>query len=206
MSATEPPNEAELRAAYEAQMKQIRVEDLLLETVVSMINFGMRRTGLVAGTESERDAHQVQLAIESVRALMPLVEPIAPDQVSQIRQALSQLQLAFVRIGGAAGPGDQPLAGAGATAAGAPASGMATSPSGAATPPPGAATPARGGTAPAPGRAAPGPGPAGGDGGQAPGGPGGGDPGPADSDQAPIKPGEPGPAQRSGRLWVPGSR
>ncbi len=189
MSATEPPNEAELRAAYEAQMKQIRVEDLLLETVVSMINFGMRRTGLAPGTESERDAQQVRLAIESVRALMPLVDQVAPDQVSQIRQALSQLQLAFVRIGGGAAAGEH------------------------AAPAPGGVTPAAGGAAAGAGGAAAGAGGAAGGrgggagaGGRAPGGGAGDGSGAVDSSEEPIKPGEPGPAQRSGRLWVPGSR
>jgi hypothetical protein len=101
MSTQGQPSEEELRAAYEAEMKRVRVDDLLLDTVVNMVNFGMRRTGLMPGTETERDPAQVQLAIEAVRALMPLVESVAPEQVSQIRQALSQLQLAYVQIGGA---------------------------------------------------------------------------------------------------------
>ena len=94
------PTEEELRAAYEAQLKQIRVEQILLENVVTLINLGMRRTGLAPGTEGERDVAQVQLAIESVRALLPLIEPSVPQQVGPIRDAVSQLQLAFVKIGG----------------------------------------------------------------------------------------------------------
>jgi hypothetical protein len=153
-------SEAELRAAYEEEMKKVRVEDLLLEAIVSMVNFGMRRTGLVEGTESERDPAQVKLAIESVRALLPLIETAAPQQLPAIRQALSQLQLAFVRIGG--GP---PEPGAAASGSGPAGSGVAT-------------PPAAGG---APGSA------------------------PAAAEQpAPPEPGEAGPAQRSGRLWVPG--
>ena len=103
------PTEEELRAAYEAEMKRVRVEHILLEHVVAMVNLGMRRTGLSPGTEDERDAGQVRLAIESIRALMPLLEQTAPDQVGQIRSALSQLQLAFVRIGGQ--PGAEPPGG-----------------------------------------------------------------------------------------------
>lgn len=67
------PTEEELRAAYEAELKKIRVEHVLLEQIVTMINLGMRRTGLAPGTESERDPGQVRLAIEGVRALLPLV-------------------------------------------------------------------------------------------------------------------------------------
>ena len=101
--STEPPRqptEEELRAAYEEEIKRIRVEHVLLENVVTLINLGMRRTGMVPGTEPERDPGQVRIAIESVRAVLPLVEEVAPEQAGQIRQALSQLQLAYVQIGG----------------------------------------------------------------------------------------------------------
>jgi hypothetical protein len=161
------PSEEELRAAYEAELKQVRVEHILLEHVVTMINLGMRRTGLAPGTEDERDPEQVRLAIEAVRALMPLLEQTAPAQVGQIRAALSQLQLGYVRIGGQPGPE-------------APAGGQ-------------------------PGSEAP---PSGGPPGGAPGGPG----APPDPGARPDSPaggqgpgqGGAGPAQRSGRLWIPG--
>jgi hypothetical protein len=140
--ARRQPTEEELRAAYEAEIKKIRVEHVLLEHVVSLVNLGMRRTGLTPGTEAERDPSQVRLAIEAIRAVLPLLEQAAPQQVGPIREALSQLQLAFVKIGGGAEP----------------------------------APPAS-------------------EGGES----GGGEPRPE-----PSKPGEPGPAERSGRLWVPG--
>jgi hypothetical protein len=156
------PTEEELRAAYEAEIKKIRVEHVLLEHVVTLVNLGMRRTGLQPGTEDERDVDQVRVAIDGIRALLPLLESSAPDQIGPIRDALSQLQLAYVRIGGS-----QP-AGAGAPAEGAPQPG-------AGSPEPGSP---RTGERPAP----------------------------AAQEPPPSKPGEPGPAQRSGRLWIPGDR
>jgi hypothetical protein len=163
MSATGQPSEEELRAAYEAEIKKIRIEQILLEQLVTLINLGMRRTGLQPGTEDERDPEQVRIAIEGVRALLPLVEDAAgPEQSSAIRQAVSQLQLAYVRVGGA-----EP--------------GMAAAPGTEEQPPPrredavDPADPAAGGGA-VPGEA-----------GAVPG-----------QDR--------GPAQRSGRLWVPGQR
>jgi hypothetical protein len=108
MSATGQPSEEELRAAYEAEIKKIRVEQILLEQIVSIVNLGMRRTGLAPGTEDERDIDQVRVAIEAVRALMPLIERSAPAQAGQIRDALSQLQLAFVRLGGSPGAQGEP--------------------------------------------------------------------------------------------------
>jgi len=147
------PSEEELRAAYEAELKRLRVEHVLLDNVAALANLGMRRTGLAPGTEGERDPAQVRLAIESIRALMPVLEQAAPSQVSAIRDAVSQLQLAYVRIGG------QP------PAPGAPESGAAEGGAGGGAPPEGTEPLAQ---------------------------------------EPPPKPGEPGPAQRSGRLWVPG--
>jgi hypothetical protein len=151
MSTSEPsgaegyPSEEELRAAYEAEIKHLRVEHVVLENIVTLVNLGMRRTGLMPGTEEERDPAQVQLAVESVRAMLPLLESsVGGEQVAQIREALSKLQMAYVQISGSDGPAD-PIGPAGAGAA----------PSSPAAP------------------AAP-------------------------------KPGEAGPAERAGRLWVPG--
>jgi hypothetical protein len=175
------PSDDELRAAYEAQVKQLRVDHVVLETVVTLVNLGMRRTGLAPGTEDERDPEQVRMAIESVRALMPVVEQAAPEQAAPIRDALSQLQLAFVRIGGSAGVGEGGGGGSGSGSGSGPGSGSGSGEGGAGGPGPGG-----GGE----------PGDGGESGGAAP--EGGAEPPPTST------PGEPGPAQRSGRLWVPG--
>ena len=146
MSTSEQPTEAELRAAYEAEMKRLRVEQVLLESVVSLVNLGMRRTGLAPGTEDEREPAQVQLAIESVRALTPLIEQVLPEQTAPIRDAVSRLQLAYVQIGGRA-----PQAGAEPSPPGAQASPGAEAAGPAEPPPtaPGAEPPAPGEPGPA---------------------------------------------------------
>jgi hypothetical protein len=106
------PTEDELRAAYEAELKRIRVDDIIVQTLVSLLNLGGRRAGLAPGTEGERDLDQVRTAIEGVRALLPLVEPKLGPDAAQLRQALSQLQIAYARQTGAqaapAGPEGQP--------------------------------------------------------------------------------------------------
>ena len=172
-TSDQQPSEEELRAAYEAEIKKIRVEQIVLEQVVSLVNLGMRRTGLQPGTEDERDPDQVRVAIEAVRALLPLVDQAAPPQANAIREALSQMQLAYLRIGGKPGEagtpeGAQPPAGPGAGAAGAGAAG-------------GPGTPAGGGTAEPAGA-----------------------PRTPPADPATPGQGDAGPAQRSGRLWIPG--
>jgi len=115
MSQQEPrqPTDEELAAAYEAQLKQIRVEDVLIQTLVSLLNLGGRKAGLGVGgvpNEEERDPEQVRQAIEGVRALLPIVEPLLGQDAMQIREALSQLQLAYTKIAGGEAPAPQPTA------------------------------------------------------------------------------------------------
>jgi len=149
MSAQEP-TEDQLRAAYEEELKRLRVEDVLVQTIVSLINLGGRKAGLTPGTEAEQDLEQVRQAVEGARALMPLVEGALGPELGPLRDALAQLQLAYARQSGV-----QPVSAAPGPAA--PGAGRATRP-----PPPPPAAPA--------------------------------EPGSEDA----------GPAQRSGRLWVPG--
>jgi hypothetical protein len=106
------PSEEELRAAYEAEIKKLRVEDVVIQTVVTLVNLGSRKAGVAPGTEDERDLEQLHLAIEAARALLPLVEGELGPDAGQVRTALSQLQLAYAqgaREGG--GPGETPPAG-----------------------------------------------------------------------------------------------
>ena len=116
MSSTPPPgqpSEEELRAAYEAEIKKLRVEDVVIQTVVTLVNLGGRKAGLAPGTEDERDLEQLRVAIESARALLPLVESELGQDAAQVRDALSQLQMAYAQgaqEGGGAGetPSDPP--------------------------------------------------------------------------------------------------
>jgi hypothetical protein len=80
------PSEEQIREA----LKQVRVEDVLLQTVVTLVNLAGRRLAV----EEEKDAEQAKLAIESVRALLPF----CPEEESKpIKDALAQLQMAYVK-------------------------------------------------------------------------------------------------------------
>jgi hypothetical protein len=103
--AQRAPTEEELRAAYEAELKRLRVDDIVVQTIVSLLNLGGRRAGLVAGAEDEKDLAQVRLAIEGVRALLPLVEAELGPDAGRLRDALSQLQITYARQGEAPGGG-----------------------------------------------------------------------------------------------------
>ncbi len=91
-------SEEELRAVYEAELARVRVEDILVQTVVSLLNLAARKAGLT-GAEEPPDFQQVGEAIEATRALLPFVEPVLGTEVAQVRDALSQLQMAYARSG-----------------------------------------------------------------------------------------------------------
>lgn len=90
-----------MRAAMEEQLRQIRVHDLILESVVQIINLTARRLL----KEDERDLEQARVGIDSVRAL---VGQLDGEQAESVKRALSELQMQFVQLSG----GDQQAAGA----------------------------------------------------------------------------------------------
>jgi hypothetical protein len=102
-------SEEELRA-LEAEMDRITVDDVLLQTVVSLVNLGARRAGLGGADGPPADLEQTRQAIEGARALLPLLETRHGDQLGPIREALSRLQMAYVQQ--SEGGGAQPEAGA----------------------------------------------------------------------------------------------
>jgi hypothetical protein len=110
MSAQDPsggagrqPTEEEMRAALEEELKRVRVEQVVTEATVSILNVAVLRAGLVPGSEGERDLAQTRVGIEAVRALLPLVEQaLGVEQARPIRDALTQLQMAYVRAVSAA--------------------------------------------------------------------------------------------------------
>ena len=99
------PTEEELRAALEEQMRRITVKDVLLQTVVTLVNLSARKLGLAEG--DEKDLDQARLGIDAVRALLPL---LPEEEVAPVRDALSQLQMAYAQAAapGSPGTGERP--------------------------------------------------------------------------------------------------
>jgi len=95
MEGTREPTEEELQAAFEEQMRNIHVEDVVLQTVATLVNLAGRRLGLAG--EGEKDVEQARVAIDSARALLPFCPE---EQLPPIKQAMSQLQMAFAREAG----------------------------------------------------------------------------------------------------------
>jgi hypothetical protein len=74
----------------EELIKQIKVDDVLLQTVVTLINLGGRRLTV----KEERDPAQAKKAIDAARALLPLCPQ---EEIAPIKDALSQLQMVYVK-------------------------------------------------------------------------------------------------------------
>lgn len=107
---SEPELTEEQLRELEAELERITVDDVLLQTIVSLINLGARKGALGAPPEAglTPDWEQTRLAIEAVRALLPLLESRHADQMGPVRDAVSQLQMAYAQGTGAAGGPAEP--------------------------------------------------------------------------------------------------
>jgi len=94
----EGPTEDEMRARMEEQIAKVRVQDLLLESVVGILNLAARRIA----KEDERDLDQARVGIDAVRAVIDLLEP---EPAAAVREALSELQMLYAREAAGDGPG-----------------------------------------------------------------------------------------------------
>ncbi len=109
----EPPEytEEELRA-LEAEMERITIDDVLLQTIVSLINLTARKAGLAHAPDDparpQPDWEQVRTGIDAARALLAIVEPRHGAQLAPVRDGLSQLQMHYVRATGGQAPAAEP--------------------------------------------------------------------------------------------------
>jgi hypothetical protein len=105
MTQPEQPqfSEEEL-AQLEAEMERITVDDVLIQTTVTLLNLAARKAGLGAppGETPTPDWDQVRQAIEGARALLPLLESRHADQLGPVRDTLSRLQMIYAQQAGGA--------------------------------------------------------------------------------------------------------
>jgi hypothetical protein len=95
------PTEEEMRQRIEEQLRKVRVQDLLLESVVSLLNLAARRIA----KEDERDLEQGRIGIEAVRAVVDLLDP---EPAAQVRSALAEVQMLYAKQAGGEGePGPE---------------------------------------------------------------------------------------------------
>ena len=93
-------SEEEVRAQLEEEIRKVRVEDVVLQSVVSILNLSARRIA----KDDERDLDQAKVGIDAARALVDLVEPEAQ---AQLRQAISELQVLYAKHAGEGPAGEE---------------------------------------------------------------------------------------------------
>ena len=99
-------SEEELRQ-LEAEMERITVDDVLIQTTVTLLNLAARKAGLGARRPAQArraDWEQVRQAIEGARALLPLLESRHAEQLGPVRDTLSRLQMVYAQQSGGAAP------------------------------------------------------------------------------------------------------
>ncbi len=106
----QPPDAAEQeRLAQELadELRKLKVEDVVLNMLVTVSSIGYRRLGLTPETREDRDLEQARLAIETMRAVTPVLEAFIPAElIRDFNQSVANLQLAYVQAAKDAGEGD----------------------------------------------------------------------------------------------------
>jgi hypothetical protein len=90
--AEQPPvDEQKLVEELQSELAKLKISDLLLQTLYTVSSLGYQRLSGEA-----RDLDQARLAIESLKALVPVLEGSIPEEaLRDFQQVLANLQLAY---------------------------------------------------------------------------------------------------------------
>ena len=91
MAEDEAQREQELLKQVEEELRKLKVADLLLQTLYTVSSLGYHRL-----SGDAKDLDQARLAIESLKALIPVLEGQVPeDALRDFKQVLANMQLAY---------------------------------------------------------------------------------------------------------------
>jgi hypothetical protein len=86
-----PASEAEFAARLEEELKRVKISDVLVQTLYTLSSLGYHKLG-----PEYRDLSQARLAIDSLRALLPVLAGQAPAEVVRdFEQVVANMQLAY---------------------------------------------------------------------------------------------------------------
>ena len=89
--ARPPEDEQRLIEELQAELRRLSVSDLLLQTLYTISSLGYHRLG-----GEDQDLEQARLAIEALKALLPVLEGSVPEEATRdFRQVLTNMQLAY---------------------------------------------------------------------------------------------------------------
>jgi hypothetical protein len=91
VSEPQQPSDEELVRQLEEELKKLMVSDLLVQTLYTVSSLGYRKL-----SAEDRDLDQAKLAIEALRALVPILESdVGEEAVRDFKQVTANLQLAY---------------------------------------------------------------------------------------------------------------
>jgi hypothetical protein len=92
------PDEEEIAEVLAEELAKLRVENILVGALIQVSTVGYRKLGLTEETESERDLEQTRIAIETMKALVPVLQQVIPeDLLRDFEQSVAGLQLAYAK-------------------------------------------------------------------------------------------------------------
>ena len=104
---SEHVNEEELARALAEELRRLRIEDVLMQTLITISSIGYRRLGLTEDTKDDRDLQQAKLAIDTMTALTPVLESVVPEElIRDFNQSVASLQLAYANAAGEGADGE----------------------------------------------------------------------------------------------------
>jgi hypothetical protein len=100
MAEEKPPEpsaeERELVEQLQAELDRLQVSDLLLQTVYTISSLGYHRL-----SGESKDLDQARLAIEALKALLPVLQGAVPEEaLRDFNQVLVNMQLAYASAAG----------------------------------------------------------------------------------------------------------
>ena len=104
---SEHVNEEELAQQLAEELRRLRDEDVLIQTLITISSIGYRRLGLTEDTKDDRDLQQAKLAIDTMTSLTPVLENVVPDDlIRDFNQSVASLQLAYAQAAGEGADGE----------------------------------------------------------------------------------------------------
>jgi len=80
------------------ELRRLRIEDVLIQTLITVSSIGYRRLGLTEETRDDRDLQQAKIAIDAMAALTPVLESVVPEElIRDFNQSVANMQLAYAQ-------------------------------------------------------------------------------------------------------------
>jgi hypothetical protein len=96
--SSDPEAQEQLARELAEELARLRVEDIVINALIQISSIGYRRLGLTEETREDRDLEQARLAIDTMNALVPVLDQVVPgDLVRDFQSSVANLQLAYAK-------------------------------------------------------------------------------------------------------------